>query len=96
MASVYTVSLNNTTPVEITGGRVGHFMLQVESYHSVLYLGGSNLSVSYSPTVVSNGLSPYEGGSQLTELYVTSPDEIYALIATQSVGSDTLKVFHNR
>mgnify|MGYP001579327612 CR=1 FL=1 len=96
MAAVYTVTISNTTPVEITGGRVGHFILQVESYHGSLYLGGPNLSVSYSPTVVANGLSVSEGSSQWTELYVTSPDEIYALIATDSVSSDTMKIFHNR
>lgn len=96
MAEVYTVTINNTTPVEITGGRVGHFMAVVESYHSALHIGGSNLAVSYSPDVVTNGFYVYKGSQEFLDFYVTSPDEIYAVLKTQSVSSDVMTIFHNR
>lgn len=95
MAEVYTVTISNTTPVEITGGRVGHFVARVENYHGSLFVGGSDLSVSYSPTVVSNGLHP-SPGTQAFDFYVTSPDEVFAVLVTGSTSSDTMTVFHNR
>lgn len=41
MAEYYTVALNNTTGVEITGGRVGHFIVAATDG---FYLGESTVS----------------------------------------------------
>ncbi len=97
MAEVYTVVLNNQTPVEITGGRVGNFLMGTP-LHGATWLGASNLSITYpsgSPSI-SNGAYMATTPKQLN---VTSPDEIYALIEEYAGGVLTyfdLVIFHNR
>lgn len=111
MAEVYTVTINNETPTEITGGRVGS--LKVMGNPNVRY-GGSNLAVSYAPApswagTVSNGVYfSMNQGDQWIDLYVTSPDDIYALAPDPYLGDPEihddvfhyheweLTIFHNR
>jgi hypothetical protein len=96
MAEVYTVVVNNETPTEITGGRVGSFRLFAENYHQALFIGGSAMAAQYvSAPHVTDGLRTI--GTATIELYVTSPDEIFAVVDTdQEDFTDTLTIFHNR
>ena len=99
MAEVYTVTINNETPTEITGGRVGHFIMRMKTQsQSSLILGPSTLAVSYGPTVITDGAFVNGSGAEPSAyLYVTSPDEIYAAFLSGG-GSvvDDLTIFHNR
>lgn len=83
MSSFYTLSaVDDTTPVEITGGRVGHFKVLAET--QALRLGDASVTnITQMPIV----------GAVVFDLYVTSPDEIY--VVTQTGVSDVV-VFHNR
>jgi len=99
MAEVYTVAIDNTTPVEITGGRVGSFELIATERQILLFLGGPNMAVQYATNPhVTDGLRFGQHGTVPVALYVTSPDEIYALIdqVAEGVIGDTLTIFHNR
>lgn len=110
MAEVYTVHVDSTTPVEITGGRVGHF--RIHSPNQAYFLGGSSMSgpVYQVPPVpgaeagvVTNG---FNDNATLIDLYVTSPDEIFAVyFLRQQYGDENspyedhefdLTIFHNR
>ena len=101
MAEVYTVVVDNSTPVEITGGRVGHFTIRGGGEYGSLWIGGASLSVSYPGGVstVVDGIYSYPGVNSPVSIYVTSPDEVYAVLAAYNGGSpvtDTLTIFHNR
>ncbi len=83
MAEVYTLaSVDDTTPVEVTGGRVGSFKL---------FSTNQNLRMG-DDTVTSSTQLPVPG-VQLVDLYVTSPDEVYVVAVT---GVTDVVVFHNR
>lgn len=86
MAEVYTVTVNKTTPVEVTGGRVGQFVFVRESF----FFGGITVA-----NTGANGIT--YGSSENISLYVTSPDEIYAILDV-GAGPPTklLTVYHNR
>ena len=96
MAEVYTVVVNNQTPTEITGGRVGHFALG--NLPCGLIFGGSALSITYP------GGNPTESegarmNTSLRQFSVTSPDEVYVLTPEYGGGSLVtydLVIFHNR
>lgn len=83
MAEFYTVPLDDTAGAEITGGRVGHFILECTDGY---YLGGSG--VSNADLLMPGGVvNPFS-------IYVTSPDEVFAITAVDPSG--TMRVFHNR
>ncbi len=85
MAEVYTfTNVDDTTPVEVTGGRVGSFKL---------YATNQNLRVGDSAVTNSTGLTLVGGGLTYHDFYVTSPDEIYVVGVT---GVTDVVVFHNR
>ncbi len=96
MADFYTVAVDNTTAVEITGGRVGHFVVTLQTVSlASLRLGPSTLAVSYGPTVLTDGVQVTTGAPY--SFYVTSPDSVYALfVQGGGLVTDTLDVFHNR
>jgi hypothetical protein len=101
MAEAYTVALDNQTPVEVTGGRVGNLNLKVGNNYGSLWLGGSDMSVSYpgGVTTVVNGYPASTDSYSAVRLYVTSPDEIYAVIGNYFSGtplSDVANILHNR
>lgn len=83
MADYYTVALNNATGVEITGGRVGHFSV---------FMPGDSFLLGESGVSTGSGIL-YQGSTQHS-FYVTSPDEVYAILANDPSG--TIKVFQNR
>lgn len=84
MSEYYTVAVNSSTPVEITGGRVGNFVFGcTENF----YLGELDVTSS-------NGVAHDGGLPKVHKLYVTSPDEVYLIISGDPTG--TLKVFHCR
>lgn len=109
MAEVYTVHVDSTTPVEITGGRVGHFRIIGAS---AAFFGGASMTGPEYPDPmppgagageVTNGLS--FPASALFNMYVTSPDEIYAVYNIRQQYEDPgpyvdhefdLTIFHNR
>lgn len=101
MAEVYTVTLNNETPVELTGGRVGQFLVS-----GGFYLGGEELGVEpVMDGLDQTGLSIVDGFSYSSDnepfgFYVTSPDEIYGIITTWYTGQHyneyVITVFHCR
>lgn len=111
MAEIYTVTINNTSPTEITGGRVGHFKIP---YQGSLWFGGGALAVTYGPLplftpTVTDGMSfGVNQGNQWYDFYVTSPDEIYSLVSDAHSGEAgtpeevvryhewPLTIFHNR
>lgn len=83
MAEFYVLSsVGTTTPVEITGGRVGHF--KIYSTNQALRLGDATVTSSTQLSVT---------GAENFDLYVTSPDEIYAVTQT---GTTDIRVLHNR
>lgn len=83
MAEFYSFNgIDDTTPVEITGGRVGSFKI---------YATNQNLRMG--DNSVTNSTQLLVPGVTLVDLYVTSPDEIYVVTAT---GVSDLHVFHNR
>lgn len=83
MASVYTLSsVGGSTPVELTGGRVGNFKL---------FSNNRNLRIGASNVTSSTGVELTAGVTHT--LAVTSPDEIYVI----SVDTSTdVTIFHNR
>lgn len=105
MSEVYTVTVNNSTPTEITGGRVGSFF--IEASGGGLYLGGEALTVSPamfpSDPPVQTGLNAVNAVGVTTSgewFYVTSPDEVYAISVLWSSDNPTreqaLTIFHCR
>lgn len=83
MAEVYTVSsVDNTTPQEITGGRVGSFKIKSSS---------DDLRVGNNAVTSSTGFVLLQAA--VHEFYVTSPDEIY--VVSEGVTTDVV-VYHNR
>lgn len=97
MSEVYTVEVGVSTPVELTGGRVGSLMIQA----TTLYVGGSDMSASFDGSgnqTVDNGVVLSSNtGDQWMQLLVSSPDEIYLLKqGGEATASTVFKVFHNR
>jgi hypothetical protein len=99
MAEVYEVVIDNETPVEITGGRVGQFTVASSSF----WIGGQDIAVV--PTMDGEeqiGITIEDGVavSGVFQFYVTSPDEVFALISAwftgQHYNTSTLKILHNR
>lgn len=102
MAEVYTVTVNNITATEITGGRVGHFAMVPEGIS--LHIGSSDLAVSYSSeewnatATVTDGIGVPAG---LYRFYVTSPDDVRLLMASRNFTNplyteQVVTIFHNR
>lgn len=88
MAEVYTVVIDKVTPVEITGGRVGQFTVLRENG---VFVGASNIDSSGA-----NAVQPFASVDNFA-FYVTSPDELYAVMDANAGGSTlTLKLLHNR
>ena len=83
MAEVYVLSsVDNTTPVEVTGGRVGHF--QLVSDNDDLRVGDNTVTSSTGFVIVqAKGFT----------MYVTSPDEIYIV---SEGNTSNVTVYHNR
>ena len=88
MAEVYTVTVDSETPVEITGGRVGHFVVRGSIPGGSLWFGGPSMSTpdyQEEPEEPNSGYwqVPIENGFSKTSddlhLYVTSPDEIFVV-----------------
>lgn len=84
MAETYTVGIDNVTPVEITGGRVGNFYL---SPVPGLKLGDNTITTSVGGQVMNTAV--------VYHFAVTSPDEAYAILAAP-FSSETMTVLHCR
>lgn len=108
MSEVYTVTVSNQDTVEITGGRVGNFIIPSQSVGE-LHLGGSmmdivltNLGTEEEPNnqfVVTDGIDVQFPENIPYRLYVTSPDTIYMCTSHLNSGNPftvDLKIFHNR
>lgn len=83
MAELYTVNIAAVTSEEITGGRVGHFLVKSVSAGDY-FIGGSGVNDTTGIQVPSS-----------FSLYVTSPDEVYLYNQAPSTAG-VVKVFHNR
>lgn len=83
MSEYYTVSVNNSSGTEITGGRVGNFSI---------YMPGDSFYIGQSSVNSSDGIL-FTGGTRHF-FNVTSPDSIYVILSNDSSGN--IKVFHNR
>jgi hypothetical protein len=83
MAEVYILSsVDSTTPVELTGGRVGSF--KIKSSSEDLRVGDVSVTSSTGFVLLF---------SSVHEFYVTSPDEIY--LVSEGITTN-VTVYHNR
>lgn len=104
MAEVYTVTLSNQSPQEITGGRVGTFVIVSQPSWTQFYYGGENFEIDYGDSTSDPALAVHygvnlSGSGGPVILYVTSPDEINAQWFNYNGGSPTtapLTIFHCR
>lgn len=85
MSDIYTVSVGASSRSEITGGRIGHFVLLPPGSGGPYYLGDSSVDDT---TGIALTVEPHV-------FYVTSPDEVYVYNASGGT-SGTLRLFHNR
>jgi hypothetical protein len=83
MADLYGVSIAAVSREEITGGRVGSFLVKVLSGGDY-FIGGDSVDDTTGIQVPSS-----------FTLYVTSPDEVYLYNQAPSTPG-ALRVFHNR
>ena len=83
MADIYTVAINQETAEEITGGRVGHFLLK--------FVDGGDYFIGGSGVDDTTGIQI----ANLYSLYVTSPDEVYLYNQAPSTTGH-VRIFHNR
>ena len=97
MAESYTVTVNNSTPVEITGGRVGTLLISQDGA-PYIQIGGADMTLTEvdESLVVENGFTLYGGSGERFRLTITSPDEIYAVSHNPSTPTTVLTIFHNR
>lgn len=104
MAEVYVVEVDNETPVEITGGRVGNFYIPYQDGFTTMFIGDGELSISEVGDPEPYALECLNGVNLPSSsfpyyFYVTSPDEIYAISTNFNGGSTktyNLTIFHNR
>lgn len=84
MSDTYTVPVNSLSRAEVTGGRVGHFVITPAATSGGYFTGDSAVDDT-------NGVQMPAPIS----LYVTSPDEVYVYNAN-TVSNGSVRVFHNR